>query len=390
VPINPYILLHIATLNANVAGIAAQLDPQLEGYLFNFIGSSSGKFLYTVTFIFIAITAVVVTTTFIYLYIKKKTFFYKKRIHTQLTGWITKAILEEIDEDTIIPIRFKKIIRHPIVQQFVINELVATKKSLMGISASNIVLLYLKLNLKKASVAKMESHSWQKKAMGIQELYMMDQHDMLLKIYRLTNSKNEFIRTEAQTGIVHLSGFKGLRFLDIITEPITNWHQLKLLDYLPRITYNVEEDLSRWLQSINDTVVIFTLRIIETYQFFNLHDACEKCLYHENENVKIQTIRTITTIGNNTTGSILIERFEHESTNVRIQILEHLSSVANKEHIFFLLQLQNQADELISLKAAKALAKASPVGLTLLEIMGLEKGGLQQKIFLHVQSEIAV
>lgn len=382
-------MLQIVTLNTNFAAFAALKYPHTKGSLFSFVSSINQQFLFNVTSIFILITTVIVISTFSYLYIKKKTFFYKKRIHKKLTEWITKAILEEIDEETIIPKRFQKIIQHPIVQQFVIDELVATKKSLMGISSSNIVLLYLKLDLKKVSVAKMESSSWQKKAKGIQELYIMDQHDMLVKIYRFTNSKNEFVRTEAQTGIVHLSGFKGLRFLDIITEPITNWHQLKLLDYLPKISYAVEEDLIRWLQSKNDTVIIFTLRIIETYQLFNLHDVCEKCLYHNNENVRLQTIKTITAIGNHTTGSILIERFEHESMNVRLHILEQLSFVANKEHIFFLLELQNQSNELIQLKAAKALAKSSPIGLTLLQIMGHEKGGMHEQIFLHIQSETA-
>lgn len=376
----------LTTLYLNVVPATAFLHPAFMDCIS--LASITNSFLFDVTFVFVTLTVITVSSTFIYLYIKKSTHFFKQRIHKQLTNWITKAILEEIDEATVIPKKFKKLIQKPIVQQYAIDELVATKKSLMGASASNIVLLYLKLDLKKISIAKMESSSWQKKAQGIQELYVMEQQDMLLKIYRFTNSKNEFIRTEAQIGIVHLSGFKGLRFLDIISEPITNWQQLKLLDYLPKINQDVEADLKRWLQSPNDTVVIFSLRIIETYQLFNLHEACEKCLYHSNENVRIQTIKTITAIGNNTTGSILIERFEEECVNVRLQILDYLSFVANKEHIFFLLDLQNETDELTRLKAAKALAKSSPTGLSLLQIMGQEKGGLHQQIFLHVQSEI--
>lgn len=376
----------ITTLYLNVVPATAFFNPVFLDY--NCVASITNTFLFDVTFLFIALTAITVSATFIYLYIKKSTYFFKQRIHKQLTDWITKAILEEIDEATVIPERFKKLIRHPIAQQFVIDELVATKKSLMGISASNIILLYLKLDLKKVSIAKMESKSWQKKAKGIQELYVMEQQDMLLKIYRFTNSKNEFIRTEAQIGIVQLSGFKSLRFLDIISEPITNWQQLKLLDCLPKVTQDVEEDLKRWLQSANDTVVIFTLRIIETYQLLNLHNDCEQCLYHHNEAVRMQTIKTITAIGNTTTGSILIQRFEEECENVRLQILDYLSYVSNQEHIFFLLDLLNEQNELIRLKAAKALAKSNPKGLKLLQIMGREKGGLHQQIFLHIQSEI--
>lgn len=61
---------------------------------------------------------------------------------------------------------------------------------------------------------------------------MMDQKNLLTKIYRETNSKNEFVRSEAQIAIIYMTGFNGLRFLDVISYPLTLWQQIKLLEQL--------------------------------------------------------------------------------------------------------------------------------------------------------------
>ena len=127
----------LTTLYLNVVPATAFLHPAFMGCIS--LASITNSFLFDVTFVFVTLTVITVSSTFIYLYIKKSTHFFKQRIHKQLTNWITKAILEEIDEATVIPKKFKKLIQKPIVQQYAIDELVATKKSLMGASASNIV-----------------------------------------------------------------------------------------------------------------------------------------------------------------------------------------------------------------------------------------------------------
>jgi hypothetical protein len=380
----------------NVADIiltTSSINPQhfLGGLLISFTKFITKEGLYTVTLIFLAITALLVTATYAWLYASKKTFFYKQRIQKQLEIWISKAILEELDDEhgnVVVSSKFKRLIKNPIARQFVMDELLATKKSLTGAASANIVKLYLELGLKESSIKKMEHKKWHIKASGIQELYVMEQQDMLVKIYRQTNSKNEFVRMEAQTAIIHLSGFKGLRFLDIVNYPITDWQQLKLLDQLSQVSFEEMKNLGKWLQSENSSVVLFALRIAETYQQFQVHDEAEKCLKHTDETIRMQAVRTLASIGNDATAAILAAVFEQEKFTGKLNILECIVPIATANQMGFLMQLLGHPNELIRLKAARALASCSPLGLAALETRAVLEPEPYQRIFLHVQSEM--
>ena len=350
------------------------------------------KKLYSGALVFLSVAITLIIITYVYLYLNKRIFFYKEGIRKQLNTWISLAILNELHSDAdifVIPQKFLRIVKNPIAQQFVIDELVAIKKSLTGEAARNIVQLYNRLNLKQQSVQKLRHRKWYKKAAGLQELYIMDQADMLLKMYRLTNSENEYIRMEAQIGIIHLAGFKGLRFLDIISYPIAGWQQIKLLDQLSQVQFEEMKGIHSWLQSPNSSVVVFALRLAEVYQQFRLHDEVAACLSHASEAVRVQAVRTLTVIASDTTAGALTKAYQAERFTNRLNILDSLCTVATKEQSTFLLQLQQDESDLIKLKAARALAASNPEGLTLLEgNAAKDTTESSYKIFRHVQAEI--
>ncbi len=211
----------------------------------------------------------VVSAIYLCLFYQKRNFFYTERIRKLLEPMISYIIMEESIESIEIPRKMIRILNNAVARQYVTDELIRCKKNFSGLVSEHIVILYEKLGLKKYSLAKVaEKKRWHIKAQGIQELYMMNQQDVLKTIYRNTNSKNDFVRMEAQTGVIHLTGFPGLRFLDVVSYPITEWQQLKLLEQLR--LYPDKEDISdklpQWLQSKNETVVVFALKLADDYQ----------------------------------------------------------------------------------------------------------------------------
>src|SRR6478736_1993029 len=212
--------------------------------------------------------AIVVAVIYIYLSKKKRSFFYTERIRNLLKNWISQIIMEEAEESAEVSKKIHKIVNNNTARQFVIDELIRGKKNFSGEVAEKIVALYMDLNLKEYSLKKLSNKNrWHVRARGIQELYMMDQKDTLVKIYRNTNSKSDMVRTEAQMGVIHLTGFKGLRFLDMISYPLTEWQQVKLLQQLR--FYPEKEDISgqipNWLLSENSSVVVFALKLANEY-----------------------------------------------------------------------------------------------------------------------------
>lgn len=335
---------------------------------------------------------VILLFVYVTLYRKKRNFFFLKKIQTGLEVWVTEAILDDAGNTTQfnIPQNFLKQIKKTIAKQFVIDELIKTKKSLTGNAAVNICNLYIQLGLKNESLHKLKSRKWYIKARAIYELYSMQQMDALIKIYKQTNSENAIVRMEAQTGVINMTGFEGLRFLDIVTYPITQWQQIELLDQLKLYEENGELAMyiPKWLTSKNDTVILFALKLADVYQQFFVHDAVVKCLEHNNASVRLQTIKTLVRVANETTPQILVNCYPNEKFTNQLAILDALTKIATSEQAWFLIALLDDESDVVKLKAGRILATCFPLGLEALEERGKAPYGPYRKIYLHIKSEL--
>lgn len=320
---------------------------------------------------------------------KKRMHFYTQRIQNNIEVWISHIILEESVEGIDIPKKFYRLLEDPKARQIAIDELTNCKKNFSGIVAENIVALYNKLGLRDDSLSKIKNtRKWEVQARGIQELYLMDQKNLLTKIYRETNSKNEFVRSEAQIAIIYMTGFNGLRFLDVISYPLTLWQQIKLLEQLR--LFGKKEDLSdripNWLESKNETVVIFALRLAAEYQQFAVIDAIRGCLVHPSSAVRTRAIKTLIVLADEKTAFTLTGYFAKENFENQVHILDSLLSFATDEQHAFLEKLLDAPDNIIKLKAAMVLANNCTDGLSTIEKRALVEPEPFERILRHVKS----
>jgi hypothetical protein len=335
---------------------------------------------------------IVLLIIYINLYSKKRAFFFTQKIQAALEVWISQAILDELEmgESFDIPPTFSRILKKKRAKEFVIDELIKTKKNLTGNAAKNIITLYESLDLKKESLYKLGKRQWYIQAKGIHELYSMEQMDTLKRIYKNTNSSNEFVRMEAQTGVINMTGFNGLRFLDLVSYPITEWQQIKLLDQLhgAQETGQLSTHLPKWLASSNDTVIVFALKLAYEYQVFSAHHAVAKCLEHQNPSVASQAIKTLVRIANDSTPKILTNYYPAAKFTNQLLILDALVTIATLEEAWFLIALLDDESDIVKLKAGRALAHCFPQGLEALEERGRAPEGPYQNIYLHIKSEM--
>lgn len=340
---------------------------------------------------FVLLSVLLVIMIFFHLHRKKKNYFIKKGIKKSLELWISKFLLDEDENKTThlqIPLKFKKHFRNAAKREYAIELLINLKKNLSGKVADNIITLYNQTGFKKDSIHKFKSLAWQKKAKGIYELYVMNQKDMLLKIYKLTNHHDERIRTEAQTAVIEFYGFEGLRFLHVLSYPLTEWEQIKLLEQLKHFGYGKINSIGRWLRSANSSVVVFALRLAEAYQQSQVYEEVVKCLEHKNERVRIQAVLTLTKIARDNTASILTKYYYSEGFRNKQNILNCLANLAtNRERTFLEMQL-NEENDFLKLVAARSLIKCCDKGFDIIE----EKAQLQpfpyKDIYLHLRSEL--
>lgn len=336
---------------------------------------------------FLSLTFAFVFFTYLYLGLKKRSFFFTEKIKKGLELWISSVILADDDEEIKIPEKFKKIFKTPAARQYAIEHLIINKKAFSGTVANNIRQLYEQLGFKADSLKKINSKFWFIKAKGIQELAIMDQNDQLIKVYRLTNSKNELVRNEAQTAIIEWSGFNGLRFLDVASYDISEWQQVQLLVQLKNFTQQDIPKLQKWLSSSNDTVIVFALKLAELYQQFNVKKKVEECLSHTNQLVRVRAVYTLSKIGDEESAERMTEQYYNEDVTNKLNILSKIHFIATSAQIPFLLQELNNENDFIKMAAAKALGELGHLNKV------MQKAETQpdpyQQIYKHVKSELS-
>jgi hypothetical protein len=351
----------------------------------------SPEFLDNAIIFFILLTALLVSLIYYFLYEKKKRHRLRDSVKKSFELWISKAILEEYDDEEKglfhIPDKFIKHFKNPVKRQYALDELLNSKKNLTGSAGHNIVQLYEQLDFKKYSVKKFKSKLWYIKAQGIQELYVMDQADMLTRIYKNTNSANEYVRMEAQTGVIHFSGFEGLRFLEVLSYPMSEWQQIKLLEQLRSKNMIELGRLSGWLKSQNDSVVIFSLKLTEEFQQYHVHNDAVACLSHPDHKVRYQAIKALERIANEETPSVLTKNYRNETAQNKILILQALKSIGSDEEVPFFLQALDEQDDNLKLAAARSLVFVSGEGLNILQQRANLQPDPYAPILSHVKAE---
>jgi hypothetical protein len=323
------------------------------------------------------------------LYDKKKKYFKLLSIRTVLEPLISQIIIDESPATEEQLAELRNIIDNKLARQYMIEELIRSKQNHSGEVAERIVTIYTALDLKKYSLQNIQpKNNWYTIARGIQELYMMEQQDAYDDIYSFANASNEYIRNEAQIGLIHLTGFRGLDFLDVVLYPITDWQQLKLLEQLKRSPK--KEDFSanipKWIASENNSVVVFALKLCYEYQQIQLVDQITNCLQHESEIVKTQAIETLVKLENDQTSKILLNYFSKASRSNQLLILDALNNLATEDDASELIKLLEYSDNMIKLKASIALSKCSSSGMQLITEKSKSNPEPFQRIVNHILS----
>jgi hypothetical protein len=345
-------------------------------------------FLYGAAMLFFIITLGLVAATYLNLHNKKKYHSYKKGIRNIIEEWITSAIISDSVVDFNLPEDFSAIFKNQKARQILIDELVRSKGSFLGSASDTLIRLYKQLGLDIDSKIKLDSTLPHLQCMGIHELCVMEQKDELHKVYRLTNSQHKDVRIEAQTAVLQWYGFKGLRFLDVVSYPITEFQQLKLLELLRQLPFKSLSKLNKWLSSSNDTVVNFALKLAEHYKQSQVITEVEKCLEHKIEAVRVQAVKTLAVLGDPSTAELLTKAYQKERFTNRLNILQQLPKIATDEQRDFLIVQLHEGHEYLKLASAKVLAQCTSEGMEILEAKSYDEPIPYRDIYMHVKSEM--
>lgn len=252
-------------------------------------------------------------------------------------------------------------------RNFMIGELAETCKKFSGATMDNVHWLFQKTQLEQELLRNLNSKHWYIKAKAVQQLAYLQQRNQLPKIFRLANNNNDLVRMEAQVATVKLIGFEGLRFLNVIGYPVSEWQQLRLIQELSGHTLEKFDNITNWLQSKNDSVVEFALRLVENNQRYEFYNSVEQRLSSSSITVCRQAVATLGKISNEKTAGLLLNYYPQADPSIQLSILKILQTIGTENEIPFLLSRLNDPDDAVKLEAAKAISQISNTGIEKME-----------------------
>ncbi len=328
----------------------------------------------------------------LYLRLKKRAVLFKQKSGNDISEVVISALFETNGEEGAVLHKklFKKQKLSIKTKQLVINEVIKAKTNFKGTASKNLEQLYCQLQLNEFSLNKLSQRSWSTIVSGIQELSAMQQLDHLPSIKKLLNHPNEYVRIEAQCALVQLAGYEGLRFLDDLKYPLTDWHQIKLVDQLSKLEPVESIGFFRWLYSANDTIIILLLKTIASAKSLSMYQWVIVLLKHNNPAVIIEAVKCLKEIANSDTPALLQQSFAHQTKNCQLLIIQVLGDIGCDDQKFFLLHQLSNSDDAIKLAAANALVNCINDGFMILQEYCYDKGSPYTQIISHVKEAIHV
>lgn len=240
-------------------------------------------------------------------------------------------------------------------KQALIDLMINLKKSFSGEFERQLDQIYRELALYDVSLKKIRKGTWSKKAQGIRELATMNYQEAWLEIAKLHHSRNKILAQEAQMASIRLAEGKPLYFLDNYTKPLSPWQQINFYQYLLKTDKSLLPDFQRWLSSDNESVVIFSLKMIRVFKQSEAAPVVVNLLKHSSFQVKLQAIQTLTKLEAGTYVNRLFQMLDIQDTNIRVATIHALGKLGNEYHKKLLKPFLLDDTYQVRLAAAKAL-----------------------------------
>ncbi|MDQ6903288.1 MAG: hypothetical protein M3139_09795, partial [Bacteroidota bacterium] len=223
----------------------------------------------------------------------------------------------------------------------------------------------------------------------INELASLKQIKYVKKIYRLINNENDFVRNEAQSALVIFYGFSGLRFLNVATYPISEWQQILFLNNLKNVQPKELKAIGKWLQSSNESVVVFALKLATNYNCYQFYDAVIECLHHESLQVKINALEYLKKMPGENLHDQIMGYYGGENKTLKLLILDILKDTGSEKELNFLLKQLHNSDDGIKAAAAQTISSLHPLGSSFLQSHLFADEYPWNAIFLQIENDHA-
>ncbi len=276
-------------------------------------------------------------------------------------GLIIDYLFGGVDEK-----KFSEIASDSFRREVLIDEMIDVAVNLKGGSEMKLDMLYHNLGLHHDSLRRARSRRWHIKVKGFRELAFMNIRDANEEIYRCLNSRNEILRMEAQIALTRLSDDNPFDFLYRLKRPFSIWEQISLHELLIQHTIAVPS-FRQWLDSPNDTIVMFSLRMIREFGQTDAERKLIRCFEHPSAEIRHLAIQVAGDLKIESSLDILKKRYKYEDYKNGLEIVRTMGKIPDIKMMGFLkLILDKEEDIQLQIEATKAIENIGEEGIAAL------------------------
>jgi len=190
--------------------------------------------------------------------------------------------------------RLKECAQNNSKRKIIISMLYNLMNEVSGEMSGSIKKLYYRSGLINFALQRLKNKNWYVIAKGIGELRRFEIEETYRDVVKFIDHPRSEVRKETQLYLVTLFRFEGLSFLDDLEAPISEWEQVQLLETLQKFDDQQICDIKPWLNSVNDTVVLFALKLAQIYNQFEVKDTLIELLSHQTKKIRVAVIEVLT------------------------------------------------------------------------------------------------
>lgn len=298
----------------------------------------------------------------------------EKRIKDNLLVKYQDLLLKYLEKEDNVneSLEFIKLASSRFKRQLLITEISDLALNLPEKPLQKIQKLYFDLKLDRDTFRKLRG-PWYKKIQGIKELYALNIAKKNKSLYKWVNSKNDLLRMEAQIALVDLSKehpeSNPFEFLGKLKLPFSLWEQITLHQVMVQRDIQIP-DFSQWLDSKNDTVVMFCLRMIKEYKQTENYQKIQMATSHKNENVRRLAYQVLGDLKLASSLKQIRGAFKTETHDNRVEIIRGMRKASDLSLIPFLRKvIDNEESAEILVEAVRAIADTGEAGKEILNKM---------------------
>ncbi|HEY0054103.1 MAG TPA: hypothetical protein VGB63_02000 [Pedobacter sp.] len=273
------------------------------------------------------------------------------------------------------------------IRKILVAKLLNNNSNFSGRTAEILRELYFQLKLDKHARKSLRSKPWCDQIEAIRELTEMSVKDECAIILKHTNDRNPQLRLEAQVAYIRLCSDNPFRFLDTIREPLLEYHQIILFEVITKAETMARPRFSFWLNSKNDSVVLFSLKLVEYYQQFDALPTLIYLINHYNHIIRGYSIDLLGRMEAEMAESHLVASYPIQPLKIKIKILHTLGLIASGSSLSFLNSQARNKEYPIRIAALRAIKAHRQDGPDLLTALFNEGAGQDKAIIRHVLDE---